>query len=799
MTRFGQWLARLPKHRSPAPAPETGYPDEYPAEDVPDDSPIVGARSITKKTDFAFDLDVSRLERDAKEQALAWAKAGLPRANVADEALPVELALETRCVEVFRKWVDRVRVRFEDAVQQAVREAGGKLHEFRGRLAELEAVNRSAAETEREIREVRLASRGEAARLGFRSFMGRRAYWVLIVVLVCVDWVANVPVFGELLPREPGADQAWAELVARSEKYGLLGGLYRVAARTLFAPDVALLALGVIAFLVFLAHVSGESLRQRVSLREEDAPAARLGIRAHRRQFLLPAVLGGVGALLVVGVLFMARERVRDATVDRLRESEAQVERLETALAAARESDDLDAIGRISRQLPEARDVVEERAERAEYAAGIQAMNWPIFFLNLVLVIAAALAAYLAKDESVVEERLRDARLLDLQAELLRLRAEARQHRDALRGIGQEVQDRLGLAHGLLHARPLRGWEGKARRLHGVVSLFRAENARDRAIDPANILAFQRPVILDLPVLDPEEVSPTPPELLRLQEEFERFETELGAVGAAPDPVPADEAEREKAVSTSALMVLAAASIGLAGCAGEGSAQGSAPAREPRQVIVAIDLSGSRTPRMFEQAKAILDQVIDDLDFGDQIVLLEMHQASAHDSVRQWADSVPALPDPEFVSSRDENRRAGVRAGAHAVAREFFDPGVAGLAQRTDILSTLHVAAEYVRDAAHRRPTLILLSDMLQSANGLEMEGLRRMPGPDWIARQEAAGVLPRLDGACIAVVGADPSTEEGSEVRDFWIDYFSAVGARLPVSNYRILATRASGLACAA
>jgi hypothetical protein len=244
-----------------------------------------------------------------------------------------------------------------------------------------------------------------------------------------------------------------------------------------------------------------------------------------------------------------------------------------------------------------------------------------------------------------------------------------------------------------------------------------------------------------------------------------------------------------------ALLMLAAL-LGACG-GGEAAGGGGGEARPARQVIVIVDLSGSQTPEMLTKGKALLGQVIDGLGYGDQIVILEMLQHSPRESARIWTDSVPRLPDPTFISSRDQNRLAGVRQGAHSVANQFFDPELAGKAAHTDIFSTLHVAAEFVRDAGGRQPVLILLSDMYQSANGVEMEHLRQMPPRGWVAAQRRAGLLPRLNGVCITVVGADATTGAGIAVRDFWREYFTAAGTTLEEKNYRLLASRIDHLGC--
>lgn len=217
----------------------------------------------------------------------------------------------------------------------------------------------------------------------------------------------------------------------------------------------------------------------------------------------------------------------------------------------------------------------------------------------------------------------------------------------------------------------------------------------------------------------------------------------------------------------------------------------------PKQVIVLLDLSASQTPGMLEEARRFLDALVAQLSFGDRIVLLEVHQTGVRDAVRRWADTLPRLIDPGYVSTRDRARLEGTREAVRSVARAFFDSTSAGKAKHTDLLATLHIASEYARDAGDRETIVVLLSDMLQSAGGIEMERLRRMPGPGWVERQKTAGLLPELRNACIFVVGADATTREGAAVREFWLEYFGAAGARLGRENYRLLAPGAGELVC--
>ena len=218
---------------------------------------------------------------------------------------------------------------------------------------------------------------------------------------------------------------------------------------------------------------------------------------------------------------------------------------------------------------------------------------------------------------------------------------------------------------------------------------------------------------------------------------------------------------------------------------------GADTAAEPaRQIIVALDLSGSQTAGRREQARRTLDMVIDNLRYGDRLVLLQVHQrGAAEEGAQRWSETVPAVAGEP--TTLDRERLDAVKEAARSVGETLFARDSAGLLPTTDLMATLHIAAEYVRDAGARSTNIVLLSDMLQSAHDIEMT--RSVPGEAWIEQQRSAGVLPRLEGACVSVIGADATTPTGVAVREFWKKYIAAAGTALPDQNYRLLATEAA------
>lgn len=249
---------------------------------------------------------------------------------------------------------------------------------------------------------------------------------------------------------------------------------------------------------------------------------------------------------------------------------------------------------------------------------------------------------------------------------------------------------------------------------------------------------------------------------------------------------------RVRAVSLGLILMTGAT----AGC---GSAEGhsSVPTRQAKQTIVAVDLSGSQTPQTLKESREFLGKIIDNLDYGDQIVLLEMNRTGVRGNLKRFSDSIPALRDPTFASSLDKRRKKGVVDAMLSLLPLIFDSTLVGKIPTTDIVSTLHTASEYAQDANGRKTTVILLSDMLQSTKEIEMERLRRMPPVGWIAQQRANGTLPDLNGVCVAAVGAEATTREGATVKRFWTEYLKAAGADFRPSNYRLLTTQVSGIRC--
>ncbi len=225
--------------------------------------------------------------------------------------------------------------------------------------------------------------------------------------------------------------------------------------------------------------------------------------------------------------------------------------------------------------------------------------------------------------------------------------------------------------------------------------------------------------------------------------------------------------------------------------ASEGSSNDPANAAQPtaRTVVAVIDFSGSLTSHSVGEAREYLEKVVEDLDYGDRFVLLEMYRTGSRDSVGSFVQDMPDPIQSGAVTSYDRRELNAARRGVLNALPIFFDPNLVRSVPTTDLLTTMHIAAEHLHDAGDREKELIILSDMLQSTQRFEFEGAQRMPPDGWIPSQAEGEMLPSLEGTCVVVVGADHTTPEGQRVRRFWEDYFDATGARLDAGDYRLRA----------
>jgi hypothetical protein len=490
-------------------------------------------------------LSVGGLRLAALEMARRDAEAGLPVLDATGRS-EAEQELRDRCHSLFADWSARERDRLnnqvaiqEGQVTESLGEVALDVDRFERvtsdlfRLQRRLEMNRSQVEAtieEQHAEEQRQSGHDEeaepvdgkkrgVAKKGTRAF---KSHWYAAAIsfLGVVEFLANAPVFGALLPRDPLTEQQ-IRFVAETSEGWLAGGL-RVISQFILRPDAAILAAGVITFLVVLAHFFGHSLRsllfQRSAIRSGDTVGSRSAM-----EYVVPMVFSGLGLALVLGVLFEARVTLGEVSTDRFVQDSARIEEMRRDASWQRVDGNLVAA---NEQTNRADDLEALAKEQREYAQSMSGLSFPIFLLNTTLVFVAVLAAYFHMRDP------RKDRFNEMPWE--RQRRELVEHGDAVQariagGMGQLVRS-LGEYRGMLSERPLKEAPALAHQLEATIVAYRAENGRLRGLDPREIPAFAESIVLDIDktevyVADMRSQDPTyyDAERARLSQRYERI------------------------------------------------------------------------------------------------------------------------------------------------------------------------------------------------------------------------------------------------------------------------------------
>jgi hypothetical protein len=490
-------------------------------------------------------LSVGGLRLAALEMARRDADAGLPVLDATGRS-ESEQELRDRCHSLFADWSARERDRLnnqvaiqEGQVTESLGEVALDVDRFERVTSELFRLqrrlemNRSQVEAtieEQHAEEQRQSGHDEEAeqpkgRKKDVAKTGRRAfkthwYAAAITFLGIVEFLANAPVFGALLPRDPLTEQQIRYVAETSE--GWFAGTIRVMSQFILRPDAAILAAGVIIFLVVLAHFFGHSLRSLLFQRSAVRSGDTLGTRSPM-EFVVPMVFSGLGLALVLGVLFEARVTLGEVSADRFVQDSAKIEELRRDASWQRVDGNLVAA---NEQTNRADDLEALAKEQREYAESMSGLSFPIFLLNTTLVLVAVLAAYFHMRDPR-KDRFNEHPWERQRRELVEL-GDAVQARIA-GGMGRLVQA-LGEYRGMLSERPLKEAPALAHQLEATIVAYRAENGRLRGLDPREIPAFADPIKLDIDksevhVADMRSQDPTyyDAERARLSQRYERI------------------------------------------------------------------------------------------------------------------------------------------------------------------------------------------------------------------------------------------------------------------------------------
>ena len=227
-------------------------------------------------------------------------------------------------------------------------------------------------------------------------------------------------------------------------------------------------------------------------------------------------------------------------------------------------------------------------------------------------------------------------------------------------------------------------------------------------------------------------------------------------------------------------------------------AVGGESPNQGRSYIVGIDISGSRTRNELDESKKLLDALIDRLQAGDRLTLIEVYQGGK-EPARQWSDSIRTPRKAGQLTASDKRRVEDFRDIARIQTSILFDSLRTKEIHATDIFGTLARAADYAKASRNRGTTLLLLSDMINETPDVRMTSRQDIPDDGWIRHRAVAKRIPQLRGVCVVVAGADVSSARGAAIRDFWDKYFEAAGTHVSPDNYRNMISDPSEVACPA
>jgi hypothetical protein len=226
------------------------------------------------------------------------------------------------------------------------------------------------------------------------------------------------------------------------------------------------------------------------------------------------------------------------------------------------------------------------------------------------------------------------------------------------------------------------------------------------------------------------------------------------------------------------------------------SAVGSESPNQGHFYVVGVDISGSRTRTELDESKKLLEGLIDRLQPGDHLTLIEVYQGG-REPARQWSDSIRTPRKAGELTGSERRRLEDFRDIARMQTSILFDSLRTKEIHATDIFGTLTRAADYAKASKGRGATLLLLSDMVNETPDVRMTSLQEIPGRTWIRERVDARRIPQLRGVCVVVAGADVSSARGAASRDFSNKYIVAAGTSVSPDNYRNMISDPSEVAC--
>lgn len=488
--------------------------------------------AITKKTDYWFDLEVHTLERDARKEAADWAAQGLPRHDlVRVDPLEIELVLAGRCVELFRQWTGRVRTKMRDAINAEAEHIGNETSRLESAIDRLGEFRDTARRTEEEVTELATKEHNEHPPLGFEPLIANRLFFpILAFLLIAVEFLANFPLFRLLLPLHSALAAAANEaaLNVGDQWWAGLALWWKMSA---WHVEAFVVSLAVVVVLVVFGKAMGSSTRLLTALRAKDHPLAGGSIKSARRQAWAVVLACLLGSTLVVGALYQARSQIAIAAAERVATTSRNIDSLQAKIRDAR--GDIGQVSSFTQRIRDAERTLVVHRDDYGYAQTVQGNNRAILFLNIGLVLAAALVGFLCAKFKLANQFGADPRIAELREKRAQLDKDVRDQLALGYASVTSANAGIGRVEHLIRSSPLDQWPAKARRLSGIIPMFRADNARLRGLDSASIVAFRQPPPLDLPTFEAEQGFGEPADFSALKDRFHTARQQFNRLAGA--------------------------------------------------------------------------------------------------------------------------------------------------------------------------------------------------------------------------------------------------------------------------
>ncbi len=485
-----------------------------------DDGPSGVVYTITKKTDFWFDREVFVIERDAKKEAADWAAQGLPRHDLQRvDPLEIELVLAGRCTELFRGWVGRVRTKMRDAINSEVENIGRDTSQLESAIDRLGELRDTGRRTDEEITYLAKKEHDEHPPIGFEPLVTNRFFFPLLaILLVAVEFFANFPLFRLLLPLHSALAAAAKEAVldVGDQWYAGLALWWKMSA---WHVEAFVVALAVVVVLVVFGKAVGSSTRLLTAIHAKDHPLAGGSIGSARKQAWMVVAVCVLGASMVITALYRARSQVVVVAQDRVETTARNLDSLRAQSKLA--GSNLAQVSMLTQSIRDQERTLEVHRDDYGYAQTVHRNNMAILLLNIGLVLAAGLVGFLSSKFKLAHQFGADPRIAELREKRTQLDRDVREQLATGYQSVSLANSGIGRAEHLIRSSPLDQWPAKARRLSGVIPMFRADNARLRGLDSASILAFRQPPPLELPTFEAEKGFDEPADFAAIKERFQ--------------------------------------------------------------------------------------------------------------------------------------------------------------------------------------------------------------------------------------------------------------------------------------